>query len=741
MCAMMLLLLLACNGTTPAKSPVSPEDSVPEDTGTPCTPRTWYADSDADGIGSDEATEACDAPEGFVAETGDCDDADPLRSPANAEVCDLDDVDEDCSGAADDADPGLSDAATWYRDYDRDGYATGADATIIQCDAPTGYTSVLGDCDDADAGVNPSATEVCDPEDVDEDCDGLADDADPDVDTGGFATLYADEDADGFGQPNPSASGCDAREGLVTDATDCDDASAAVNPGATEICNEIDDDCDGLMDDADASLDAAWYHDGDFDGYGDERMIADGCEAPAGHVALGGDCDDADEAIHPGAEEICLDSVDQDCDGFADEYTGTCAPADVGDADLCDPAVVPADASLCDEGIAAVLETGESFFTVQAALGAAVAGDVVTVCPGAWRESLDAGTTTPLGIVGYGADVSVIAPSTGSALVVGDGVELTLVGVTIEGASDTSSGGLALGSDGSTFICASAFGLNASGGEGGAIQANHGGDLTIDATLFYANSANSDGGALRHQGGGSVVVEDSAFVSSSASNWGGAVNADGADSLTVRRTSFEGGTCAYGGAIYFTGDLLDVEESEFDENACTQNGGAIYLSHTDGTLDATIDRCTFTGNTATGYGGAIRLHQVDTGTLTIRGSTFADNRANTNGGHLGDLSYSGWTVDISDSSFTGGYATWGGGAFYFSSGTETRLTLTDSTITSNETDGRPGGAVYIESGSDTTLTSVTSDWGSGDDDNAPDDVNGYRYGDDASFACDDATCE
>ncbi|MEC7946726.1 MAG: putative metal-binding motif-containing protein, partial [Myxococcota bacterium] len=112
------------------------------------------------------------------------------------------------------------------------------------CDPPSGMVADATDCDDASADVNPGASEVCDALDVDEDCSGAADDADPGVDASTYTDWYPDVDGDGFGDAaaTPSAS-CDSATGL-TDATDCDDADAAVNPGASEVCDAIDNDCD-----------------------------------------------------------------------------------------------------------------------------------------------------------------------------------------------------------------------------------------------------------------------------------------------------------------------------------------------------------------------------------------------------------------------------------------------------------------------------------------------------------------
>jgi hypothetical protein len=68
---------------------------------------------------------------------------------------------------------------------------------VVQCDTPSdAYASALGDCDDLDDAINPGADEVCDPDDVDEDCDGAADDADGSTEPSSFLDFYADVDED-----------------------------------------------------------------------------------------------------------------------------------------------------------------------------------------------------------------------------------------------------------------------------------------------------------------------------------------------------------------------------------------------------------------------------------------------------------------------------------------------------------------------------------------------------------------
>jgi Putative metal-binding motif len=203
----------------------------------------------------------------------------------------------------------------FYPDSDGDGF--GDDAKAVEaCDAPVGFIAKGGDCNDDDAAIHPGAAELCDG--VDNNCDGLVDDADPTVEAS--ATFYRDADGDGYGDPNSAQHACAAPAGFVTDATDCDDTASAVHPGATEVCDGIDNNCNGLIDDADPTVDLstaqAYYRDNDHDSFGAGAATM-ACTPPAGFVAQNGDCNDNDAATHPGAVEVC-DGADNDCDGGID---------------------------------------------------------------------------------------------------------------------------------------------------------------------------------------------------------------------------------------------------------------------------------------------------------------------------------------------------------------------------------------------------------------------------------------
>ena len=179
-----------------------------------------------------------------------------------------------------------------------------------------GFSEEQGDCDDTNADLSPSATEICD--EIDNDCDGDIDDADSSVDLSTGSVFYADADADTFGDANTEIEACVLPEGAVENMDDCDDDNADVNPDATEICDEIDNDCDANIDDADDSLDTStgstFYTDSDGDGEGDADASVMACTLPEGAVENMTDCDDTDAA---------LNTADVDADGFT-----TCADAD-----------------------------------------------------------------------------------------------------------------------------------------------------------------------------------------------------------------------------------------------------------------------------------------------------------------------------------------------------------------------------------------------------------------------------
>lgn len=283
--------------TTPLPTPV-PTIQAP----TPVPPANsiiaYYRDADSDRFGDPAIFLPSDFhPPGWVTNDGDCDDNDASVNPDAVEV--LDSIDNNCDGRVDE----VYWYTIYYSDNDGDGYGNPMDS-IDAASAPLGYVLNDEDCDDNDGSVNPDAVEVLDSKD--NDCDGHVDE---DL---ASTVYYGDKDGDGYGNPLDLIEAASPPPGYVVNNTDCDDTNVSVHPGAVEIIDGVDNNCDGRVDDGLAS--AIYFLDNDGDGYGNPQDFIVAAAPPPGYVSIPGDCNDADNTVHPGAVEI-LDDIDHNCNG------------------------------------------------------------------------------------------------------------------------------------------------------------------------------------------------------------------------------------------------------------------------------------------------------------------------------------------------------------------------------------------------------------------------------------------
>ncbi|MCA9491573.1 MAG: FG-GAP repeat protein, partial [Myxococcales bacterium] len=200
-------------------------------------------------------------------------------------------IDDDCDLLVDASDPTVTDARFSWPDADGDGHGAADEPPLLVCNEIERRAFDALDCNDGDAAVHVGATEVCGG--GDEDCDGLVDDLDPDLNASNGVFGYRDLDGDGLGDPNDRQRRCTLGGDRVDNALDCDDLDPRV--GADW-----------------------WVTDADGDGVGGGLLVAGtGCVGPANTVnAALLDCDDADPTVHPLAAERCGDGIDQDCTGF-----------------------------------------------------------------------------------------------------------------------------------------------------------------------------------------------------------------------------------------------------------------------------------------------------------------------------------------------------------------------------------------------------------------------------------------
>ena len=282
-----------------------------------------YVDADKDGFGVGESTCVCPATPGFAPFAGDCNDENASIKPGATEQCNG--ADDNCNEQVDEQN--ALGCKSFYLDKDDDGAGVSGELQCL-CSEDGDHTApVGGDCDDNDNAKFPTNPELCDGKD--NNCNGQ-------VDEGVKTTFFLDEDTDGFGASYSPVDACTAPEGHVAKAGDCNDFNKEIYPGAAEQCNDIDDDCDGQLDDGLPTH--TLYKDNDGDGYAAPNAATQQkCDVPSGWtLAQDGngdskndwDCDDSDVTVFPFGPAVCGDGKDNNCDGFTDRLCFAQCPGD-----------------------------------------------------------------------------------------------------------------------------------------------------------------------------------------------------------------------------------------------------------------------------------------------------------------------------------------------------------------------------------------------------------------------------
>ena len=518
----------------------------------------------------------------------------------------------------------------------------------------------------------------------------------------------------------------DDGDGYTIDDGDCADDDAAINPGAFEVCDGADNNCDGAADD-DSAIDAVtWYRDIDGDGYGSMTVSADACEEPLHFVADNTDCNDRSAAVNPGADEVCDEVFDNDCDGTVDEDGAVDALDWYGDddgdgfgenSDVWSACVQPAgyeplgddcddsndwtypgaielcdgerndcdDAGWADDAGTASLEedgTGEWYdFTPTMSAGSyaspanfmVVRHGTLNICEGTWYTEMQ--IQTDLEVLGFdGRDkVTLSGGNRAVPLEVLSSVDVTVRDITV--------------TDGY------------SADFGGGLRFNGVGDITLDNIEVTSSYAVQHAGGVLIYNADSATVTDVTITNNASGDSAGGLSLYSVDAVTVARADVSNNDAAsYAGGLYlYDLSAADISDSTFNDNV-SETGAGATITQSSGVSIADSE---FDGNYASYYGGAAWIS-------------------------FSEVVMDGVNIEQNDSEYGGGF---------FVEGTTSDLTLNTCDLIGNGASANAG-AVYMYEG----IMDVSSgDFAA----NSPNDIYAgasYNYAYGESFTCSSTGC-
>lgn len=606
----------------------------------------YFRDADQDGYGNeiDPRTTCEAAPRGYVDQATDCDDGNDTIHPTHSEDCDG--LDNNCDGS-----------------IDEEASCSGLDNDGDKAAAPA-------DCDDFNDQRYPGAVEVCNGQD--DDCDGTVDedfsgqcvdddgdswtekDGDCDDTRAGVHPLYIDgyvgtpytydDDGDGYGDDDDPygglAAGCALPRGAIwldLSALDCDDAMGSVNPGKSEVCDELDNNCDGMVDEGliqNTPVDGQGviqklYPDQDGDGFGDP-VFSTGC-VPEGGVDNAYDCDDSDSSVYPGAADTLGDGVDKSCDG--------------------------------SDGMAPSVGLPTSTFTlIQSALDAALDGQTVWVGPGTYKE---------YGLSMEGKGVRLVSTEGEAATIIdAQGLDTVFYFNSTETEASVLEGFTLSGGE---AVCNTLSGARACRYYGGGIFMDNA-SPTLTRVTFTANSAFDAGGGMSLESSSPTMAQVT-FTGNIADSGGGLYLESSSPTLT--EASFTGNIATFGGGLYLESSAPTLIQVTVSGNSATYYGGGMAL----GSSSPSLSQVIVTRNTASYYGGGLYLYDSSP---TLTQVTFEENTTSLDGGGMYLYSSS---PTLSQVTITGNTASYHGGGMYVDSSSPT---LTNSSVAYNQASSSGG---------------------------------------------------